>query len=578
MKRLPTPAVTLRAAVLLALVAGLLVPALLWLLAEVVFAEALGAAAERHRAAVLLMVAVQGVAAAALTLQVLTRRFAWPLDRLTDQVHRLAALRPVSALAPAAKPWAGDDFAPLVDELDGLRQRVLDLQAELRAGESRLHKAAMYDHLTGLPNRALMHELFGHEAAAARRSGRSLALLRIGLDRFRTFNDTLGHGAGDELITGMGHRLAATLRDADFIGRGSGDEFIVLLPGPQGWDRVATAAERLLRAVEEPLQLPRSGHVVSLSASVGVAMYPSDGGDFEGLVRAASLALERSKSLGRGLYSFYQPGMDQALRQRIATERELAQALEHDEFVLFYQPVLDAGSGRTVGCEALLRWQHPRRGLLAPGAFIEGARQCGLMCDIDAWVLNAACGDLARWRDAGLQPGRLALNLSVQQARNPALSEALRDALDRHDLSPAQLELEVTEDAFLNDPDGVPRALARWRSLGLALTIDDFGVGYSSLSQLKTLRPERLKIDCSLVRGLPDAVEDRALATAMLAMAEALRIEVVAEGVETPAQRDWLLQHGCLRQQGHLHAAPMPAAAFQAWLAAHAAPGALHPA
>jgi diguanylate cyclase (GGDEF)-like protein len=562
---------SLRAAVLLAIVAGLLAPAVLWLAAELVLGDALGTTVERHRAAVLLMVAVQGVAAAALTLHVLTRRLTWPLERLADHAHALAEGRPVAALGRGP----GGDFAPLARELDGLRQRLGELQADLRAGESRLHKAAMYDHLTGLPNRALMHELFGHEAASARRQARALALLRVGLDRFRTFNDTLGHAAGDELITGMAHRLAATLRDADFICRGSGDEFLVLLPGPAGWDRVASAAERLLRAVEEPLQLPRSGHVVSLSASIGIAMYPTDGGDFEGLARAASLALERSKTLGRGLYSFYQPGLDQALRRRIADERELARALERDEFELHYQPLVDAGDGRVIGCEALLRWRHPQRGLLMPAGFIESARQCGLMCDIDAWVLEAACTDLAQWLQAGLQPGRVALNLSVQQARNPALSETLRDALERHHLSPAMLELEVTEDAFMNDPDGVPKALARWRALGLGLTIDDFGVGYSSLSQLKTLRPERLKIDCSLVQGLPDDAEDAALAEAMLAMAAALDIGVVAEGVETPAQRRWLLDHGCARQQGHLHGLPMPAAQFEAWLAGRTLPAAL---
>jgi diguanylate cyclase (GGDEF)-like protein len=567
----PRTGISLRAAVLLALTAGLLVPALLWLLAEVAFASALAQGLEQHRAAVLLMVAVQGVAAAGLTLRVLTRRLVWPLDRLAGHVQGMAALRPVPALA-----WApGDDFAPLARELDFLRARVLELQSDLRAGESRLHKASMYDPLTGLPNRALMAELFGHEAASARRMGRSLALLHIGLDRFRTFNDTLGHGAGDELLTGMAHRIAASMRDSDFICRGLGDEFIVLLPGPEGWDRVATAAERLLRAVEEPLELPRCGQVVSLSASIGIAMYPSDGTDFEGLARAAGLALDRSKNLGRGLYSFYQPGMDQALRQRLAIERELSQALERDEFALYYQPVVDAATGLVVGSEALLRWQHPQRGLLAPAAFIDGARQCGLMCDIDAWVMNAACSDLARWIEAGLQPGRLALNLSVQQARSPALSDTLRDALERHGLSPTQLELEVTEDAFMHEPDGVPRALARWRQLGLALTIDDFGTGYSSLSQLKSLRPERLKMDCSLVRGLPEVGDDCALAEAMLAMAGALHIQVVAEGVETEAQRQWLLDHGCARQQGHLHGPPMPALRFETWLFRKTLPAAL---
>ena len=561
---------TLRTALLLAVAAGLLGPALVWLGASglITTDAALAEALARHRATVLLLVAVQALVVAGLTLYALAQRFVYPLDRLTAHVQGLDALRPMPAL-----DWpAHDDFLPMAHALDGLRQRVNELQTDLRASEARLNKAAMYDSLTGLPNRALMAELFGHEASSARRAGRSLALLHLGLDRFRTFNDTLGHATGDELLKGMGHRVAAALRDSDFICRGAGDGFLVLLPGPEGWDRVASAAERLLRAVEEPLELPRSGHVVSLSAGIGIAMYPSDGTDFEGLARAAALALDRSKTLGRGLYSFYQPSMDQALQQRIETERELNQALEHGEFELFYQPIVDATRGHVVGCEALLRWQHPRRGLLTPGAFIDRARQCGLMCDIDAWVLDAACTDLARWLAAGLRPGRLALNLSVQQARNPALSEGLRDAMERHGLRPEQLELEVTEDAFIHEPDGVPRALARWRQLGLALTIDDFGVGYSSLSQLKTLRPERLKIDCSLVRGLPDGVEDCALAEAMLGMAHALQIEVVAEGVETPAQRNWLLAHGCPRQQGHLHGQPMPAELFEAWLSGMTAP------
>ncbi len=554
------PSLSLRPALLLALLASVLWPALLWLTAEWWFSPD----PQARRAAVLLMVTVQGVSAAGLVLWVLARRLDAPLDRLRGQLQGLSGERPM----PSLQGLVGDDFVPLAQDIEGLRHRQAELQAALRSSESRAHKAHFYDGPSGLPNRALMAELFEHEAAAARRSGRTLAVLELGLDRFRTFNDSLGPAAGDELISGMGRRLLATLRDADIVSRGVGDEFLLLLPGADGWDQVARAAERLLRGVEEPLELPRSGHVVSLSASIGIAMYPSDGTSFDGLARAATLALERSKSLGRGLYSFYQPGLDHALRQRINTERELTLALENGEFELFYQPVIDADTGHVVGCEALLRWQHPQRGLLAPAAFIDGARRCGLMCAIDAWVLDVACGDLARWRADGLHPGRLALNLSVQQARNPALSDTLREALERHQLSPDQLELEVTEDTFLDEPEGVPRALARWRALGLALTIDDFGVGYSSLSQLKSLRPERLKIDCSLVRGLPDNPEDQALAEAMLAMARALRIEVVAEGVETLAQRRWLLQRGCSRQQGHLHGQPMPVALFEAWLAA----------
>ncbi|ODU09571.1 MAG: hypothetical protein ABS84_07330 [Rubrivivax sp. SCN 71-131] len=563
---------SLRTGLLLGVLAAVFGPALLWLLAALLPPDVLGQAAAPWRAAVLLMVVVQGVTGAMLVLHLLARRLEEPLARLTEQAHALAALRPATTLPLRDQ---APELQPLARGLDALRERTAQVQGELQAGKAKLRRAATHDALTGLPNRTLLQELFGHEAASARRQARSLALLRIGIDRLHTVNETLGHSVGEELLTGMAHRLAATLRDSDFICRGGGDEFLVLLSGPVGWDRVATAAERLLRCVEEPLQLPRSGQVLGASASLGIAMYPTDGSDFAGLERAASLALQRSRTLGRGLYSFYQPGLDQALRERIDAERELARALERDELTLVYQPMVDAGSGRVLGCEALLRWQHPERGLLAPADFIETARQCRLMADLDAWVLEAACGELAGWLGQGLAPGRLALNLSVQQARNPALSEALRDALDRHALVPAMLELEITEDAFLDDPDGVPRALARWRTLGLGLTVDDFGVGYSSLSQLRRLRPQRLKIDCSLVRGLPHDTEDCALAQAMLAMAAALGIEVLAEGVETAAQRKWLLAHGCALQQGHLHGMPMPAAAFAAWLARSPQPQAL---
>ncbi len=556
------PPPSLQAAALLAVGAGVLLPALLWLLTEAVFGTALGTSPERQRAAVLLMIAVQGVLTAGLLLWALSRRFVQPFERLVEHVHGLAELRPVAALAQRL----GDDFAPLAQELDRLRQRVQTLQTELRASHARLHKAALYDALTGLPNRALMLELFGHEAAAARRRGGALALLRIGLDGLRNLRDSLGHAAGDELVTGLAHRLAAALRDSDFICRDGDDEFLVLLAGPAGWDHVATAAERLLHTAQAPLQLPRSGRSVRVHAGTGIAMYPSDGGDFEGLARASSLALARSRELGQGLHSFYQPALDEALHERLGAERELQRALERGEFELFYQPMLDVRSERLVGCEALLRWRHPRRGLLSPAAFLETARRCRLMSAIDAWVLDAACGDLARWLGVGLLPGRVAVNLSLQQARNPALPEALRDALERHVLSPTMIELEITEDAFLHDPEGVARALSRWRMLGLALTVDDFGVGYSSLSHLRTLRPQRLKIDCSLVGGLPQDVEDCALARAMLAMAAALGIEVLAEGVETPAQRQWLLAQGCALQQGHLHGEPMTTPAFEAWL------------
>lgn len=575
MTALPTKdPLPLRTALLLAAAAAVLLPALAVVLAQTLAGPAAAALRERHGAVLLLLAALQAVAVAAGVLHLVRRRLDEPLQRLTSHTEGLASQRPVPPLDGAP----GGDFQPLARALDTLRQRLGDVHAELQASDARLHKATMVDALTGLPNRTLMAELFVHEAAVARRGNQTVALLCLGIDRFGIVNDTLGPAAGDELLVGMGQRLAATLRESDFIGRGLGDQFVVLLTAPDGWDAVSRAAERLLRAVEAPLHLPRAGRDVTVSASVGVAMYPSDGGDFESLSRTATLALARSKSLGRGLYSFYQPAMDEALRQRLGTERALALALERSEFELHFQPVVDAASSRVVGCEALLRWRHPTRGLLLPGAFIDDARRCGLIRDIDAWVLDTACEHLASWRDDGLHPGRVALNLSVQQARNPALSDTLRDALERCELEPAQLELEVTEDAFASGDGAVARSLARWRQLGLALTIDDFGTGYASLQQLKVLRPERLKLDVSLVRGLPDNAEDGALAEAVLAVARALGIEVVAVGVENEAQRRWLLQHGCHRQQGHLHGPPMPATTFAAWLQGVSGPLQLMPA
>lgn len=555
-----TPPARLRTGLLLAVVGGVMLPALAW----VGLSAQLPPSAQRL--AVLLMVMVQLVALSVAAWVLLTRRFLWPLERLTDRAQALTGERLSGALGDVGV----DEFTPLVRALDEVGPRLAELHTRLRSAETQLQKSTMVDALTGLPNRGMMAELFGHESAAARRAGMSMALLHVGLDRFRTFNDTLGHAAGDELLVGMGRRIAATLRDSDFVCRSRGDEFLVLLPDASSWDRVARSAERLLRSIEQPLDLPRCGQRVSLSADIGIAMYPSDGSDFEALAHAAALALDRSKVLGRGLYSFYRPDLDQALRQRIETERELTSALERNEFELAFQPIVDASDGRPVGCEALLRWRHPQRGLLLPADFIEGARQCTLMGDIDAWVLDAACAQLASWRGQGLRPGKLALNLSVQQARNPALSDTLRAALQTHGLLPSDLELEVTEDAVLAEQGGAPKALARWRALGLGLTIDDFGTGYASLAQLRALRPERLKIDCSVVRGLARPSADRDLAEAMLAMARALDIEVVAEAVETEAQCHWLLDHGVVLQQGHLHGPPLLSTAYTAWLAEHA--------
>jgi len=573
MRRPSLPTTSLRSSVLLVFACALLLPAMVWLLADRLVGGGVTQALDRHRSGVLLMVAVQGLSGAALLLVVLSRRFLWPLDRLADQAASLALLDPVPPLN-----WPDDDeFGYLAHELDGVRATLQELGTETQSQRSQLQNVAMVDPLTRLPNRALMAELFVHEAANARRGGSALALLHLGLDHFKAFNDAHGAAAGDELLSLLGQRMAAGLRESDAICRKGGDEFLLLLSTASGWDQVASAAKRVLRNLEQAIELPRSGVRTEPHASIGIAMYPSDGGDFEALERTAALALDRSKQLGRSRFSFYQPGLETAQRTRVQGELDLRRALAQQELELHFQPVVDARDGEVLGCEALLRWRHPARGLLAPQEFLPLARECGLMRKIDAWVLQAACSELAAWLDAGLQPGRMSINLSIQQARNPKLSEILQAALERHGLVAQHLEIEVTEDTFAGagDAKAALRALARWRALGLALTVDDFGRGHSSLSLLKNLRPDRLKIDCDLVRGLPDDGGDCALAEAMLAMAGALGIEVVAEGVENAAQRAWLLSRGCVRQQGHLHGQPMAGEAIRHWLTVSASTAAM---
>jgi diguanylate cyclase (GGDEF)-like protein len=489
---------------------------------------------------------------------VLSLRLLRPIDRLKLQAGTLSAREPTPALVWTRR----DELGQLGQHLNDVRQRIQELINELETKNSQLHKLAMYDHLTKLPNRRLLRELFTHEAAVARRAGRSLALMFIDLDHFKTVNDTLGHAAGDELLLTIARRLQQALRESDVVCRLGGDEFVVLLPDTEGWDHVATTAQRLLDTIHAPVPLPGAASAALVSASVGIAMYPADGADFDALARTADMAMYRSKDLGRARFSFYHPDLETALRSRIELERELALAIEHHQLVLHYQPVFDADRGRIVSCEALVRWNHPQRGLLMPGAFIQTAEETGLIRELGLWTLHTACAQFGAWRDAGLELGRMAVNVSALQVHDPMLAEAVRTAMSQHGLRAGELELELTESTLLRDTDAAMRTVARLREAGALLAIDDFGTGFSSLSYLKMLKPDKLKIDRSFVRDLPDDADDRALVQAIIGMAQALAITVVGEGVETPAQCELLQKLGCRLQQGYLHGRPMPAPAF----------------
>ena len=501
------------------------------------------------------LVAAQVVVGVMVLLGVLSLRLLRPIHRLKLQASTLAARESVPALVWRQR----DELGQLGQHLNTVRARIQELFEELEAKNKQLSKMAMYDHLTGLPNRTLFRELFQHEAAAARRQQDSCALLFIDLDRFKAVNDSMGHAAGDELLLGISQRLVATLRESDIVCRVSGDEFLVLLTQAGHHEQVSVTVERLLRAIQAPLLLPRAASTAQVSASVGIALFPGNAEDFETLARCADLAMYKSKDMGKGRYCFYEHDLDVALRSRLELERELLRAIANHELLLHYQPVFDMRSGRLVGCEALVRWLHPQRGLLMPGTFIQTAEETGLIRELGLWTLDAACAQLASWKACGLHPGRIAVNVSALQFRDQRLPQVLHNAMQTYDIQPGELELELTESTLMSDTEAAQATVASLRELGVALAIDDFGTGYSSLSYIKRLRPDKLKIDRSFVKDLPDDADDRALTAAIVSLSQALSIAVVAEGVETPEQRDYLLGLGCALQQGYLHGRPMPA-------------------
>ncbi|MEO7246138.1 MAG: EAL domain-containing protein [Rubrivivax sp.] len=525
-----------------------------------------------RRAATVGLVALQVLFGVGVLAAVLSLRLLRPISALKRQAGRLAAHEfdadaeiDAHAHAHAAGAYHDDELGELGAHLASVQGQIRGLIGELEAKNAQLERLAMYDHLTGLPNRTLLRELFMHQAAGARRDGAAMALLFVDLDHFKSVNDALGHAAGDALLAEVAQRLRGALRESDHVCRMGGDEFLVLLPRVVGWEQATATAERLAAAVGAPLRLTGS-EPQRVGTSIGIALYPQDGGDFDELVRAADVAMYRSKDLGRGRHSLFHTEMDTTLRTRLDLERELADAIAHGELRMVLQPVVDARCQRVLGAEALVRWQHPRRGLLAPGVFIEVAEATGLIQPIGSWMLDAACAQLAAWRAAGREELSIAVNVSALQLHHPGFDAAVQACVQRHGVPPGALTLELTESTLLADGDGVLRAVAALRAAGVKLAIDDFGTGYSSLAAIRLVRPEVLKIDRSFVHDVPDGEDACRYAEALLGLARTLQMEVVAEGVETAAQRDWLLPRGGHHQQGYLWSRPVPPDEFDALL------------
>jgi diguanylate cyclase (GGDEF)-like protein len=511
-----------------------------------------------RRLGTLWLVAAQVLVGVTVIAGLLSLRLLRPIDALKRQADGLADRH---AEAPAA--WSGDDeLGDLGRHLSAVHAQVRGLIDELEQKNHELRRVAMHDALTGLPNRTLLRELFMLSAAQVRRDGEPLALLFVDLDHFKAINDNHGHAAGDALLQAVAHRLRSLVREADVVSRMGGDEFLVLLPGARHAESAQTAS-RIIDGLAQPLALPGVTDAVRIGTSVGIASFPDDAEDFDALVHAADVAMYRSKQLGRGRQSTYHVDMDAALRARHALVRELDEALVQDQFRLHYQPVVDPIDGRITGAEALLRWQHPQRGLLMPDAFIGVAEESGQIRKLGRWVLDTACDQLAAWLAAGHGGLRLSINVSALQLRETGFADEVAAAVSSRALPPQALELELTESTLLAEGDVAERVISALRGSGLRLAVDDFGTGYSSLAALKLLRPDRLKVDRGFVRDLPARVEDGALIQAMFGMALALGIEVVVEGVETPAQRDWLQRCGPHLQQGWLWARALPPDEFE---------------
>ncbi|AOZ51744.1 EAL domain-containing protein [Chromobacterium vaccinii] len=431
---------------------------------------------------------------------------------------------------------------------------------ERKAADERIQFLAHFDVLTSLPNRIHMQDRVELAIHNVVRDNQRLALLLLDLDRFKTVNESLGHSAGDTLLQVAADRIRSALAPGEMLARQGGDEFIILLPVISDPGEAALAAERVRDVFANPIEL--HNHVLTITPSIGISVYPDDGRDYETLVRNADAAMYHAKSSGRNSYKFYTADLNARAREILAIESQLRFALERDEFVLHYQPQVEMESGRIVGAEALIRWNHPSLGLLGPVRFIQVAEERGFIVQIGNWVISEATRQLVAWRQEGLPELTLAINLSALQFRQPDLALQVKQALESSGLPGHALDIEVTESIIMEDAQATIQTIDNMKNMGLRLSIDDFGTGYSSLSYLKRFKADKLKIDRSFVRDIPHDADDSAIARAIINMAKNLNMQVVAEGVETMEQWQFLEQEGCDFVQGYLIAKPLPADDF----------------
>jgi len=444
-----------------------------------------------------------------------------------------------------------------------LRAALANLTAEnerVRRSQARIEFLATHDSLTGLPNRILARDRFGHAIALARRHQTMAALVFLDLDNFKGVNDSLGHPRGDELLRTVGDRLTKVLRDSDTVCRQGGDEFLILLGDVRDSSDVAEIAAKLLGQLTAPFLL--DGLEVSTSGSMGIAMYPDDGADFDDLLKKADIAMYVAKDAGRNAVRFFADEMSSSVLEDVHLVSGMRTALARGELMLHYQPQFDLASGRIVGAEALLRWRHPELGLVPPSRFIPVAEQSGLIIEIGAWVLTEACRQMQLWRTMGLADLTISVNVSPLQFQRDVIETDIVNALNASGLPASALELELTESLLIQDSSMISALLRRLRGRGVGFSIDDFGIGYSNLGYLKRFDVSRLKIDQSFIRRLTDDKHDEAIVRAIIQMATSLGLVTIAEGVESESTLTRLIELGCHEGQGLHWASAMPSGEF----------------
>jgi len=427
--------------------------------------------------------------------------------------------------------------------------------------ERKIRHLAYHDALTGLPNRTLFMDRIDQAISRAQRESGKFAILYIDIDHFKVINDSMGHAAGDHLLNVVSQRLTDVLRKTDTIARLGGDEFTIIIEDLEEAESVALVAKNILASLDKPIEIFEKE--VHIGGSIGIALYPQDGENFGTLLKNSDTAMYKAKELGRQTFQFYEHEMSLKAMQRLDLENQIRFALKNEEFLVYYQPKVNLISGQVQGMEALVRWQHPEKGLIAPNDFIPLAEETGLIIQLDEWVMRTACQQFKKWEAAGYPIRNLSVNISARHFKEGGLLKHCKKVIEDTEILPKYIEIELTESALVDNYNSAKAILHEIHEMGIRIALDDFGTGYASMSYLKEFPFDTVKLDRSFVQGVPEDEEDAAIVRAMIQLAEALNLNMVAEGIETELQKYFLTDHGCAYGQGYLWSKPLEANEFE---------------